>query len=254
MREFRGRVIPFPPGVKESRTYRRIFGIESMIWGVYLLARSGIRMVFLVGAERRRVRRGPGRRPASVHDRARRLVGLVGPAASSGARSGTSRGRKMAGGVRGSLRKRTIRPAICSPLSSCRKWPAPATISAGPAPGIRQGQVAPPPPARRSGRSRRRGRAPAFSHRVECRAHLEHCGADGWSISVGTSSGNASTPAFDSGVGTARCRRRRPPRRARVTHEMRMSWPGTRSAPTRRTKRGTEATGGRRAARRLCRC
>ncbi len=38
---------PFPPEVKESRTYRRIFGIESIVWGVYLLARSGIRMVVL---------------------------------------------------------------------------------------------------------------------------------------------------------------------------------------------------------------
>jgi hypothetical protein len=38
---------PFPPEVKESRTYRRIFGIESIVWGLYLLARSGIRMVVL---------------------------------------------------------------------------------------------------------------------------------------------------------------------------------------------------------------
>ena len=41
---------PFPPEVKESRTYRRIFGIESIVWGVYLLARSGIRMVVLTSA------------------------------------------------------------------------------------------------------------------------------------------------------------------------------------------------------------
>ncbi|HEX2346753.1 MAG TPA: DUF3159 domain-containing protein [Gaiellaceae bacterium] len=38
---------PFPPVVKSSRTYRRVFGIESIVWGVYLLARSGIRMLFL---------------------------------------------------------------------------------------------------------------------------------------------------------------------------------------------------------------
>jgi hypothetical protein len=38
---------PFPPVVKASRTYRRVFGIESIVWGVYLLARSGIRMFVL---------------------------------------------------------------------------------------------------------------------------------------------------------------------------------------------------------------
>ena len=38
---------PFPPEVKASRTYRRIFGIESVVWGVYLLARSTIRMLVL---------------------------------------------------------------------------------------------------------------------------------------------------------------------------------------------------------------
>ncbi len=38
---------PFPPEVKASQTYRRVFGIESIVWGVYLLARSGIRMVVL---------------------------------------------------------------------------------------------------------------------------------------------------------------------------------------------------------------
>jgi Protein of unknown function (DUF3159) len=38
---------PFPPNVKASRTYRRIFGFESIVWGVYLLARSGLRMLIL---------------------------------------------------------------------------------------------------------------------------------------------------------------------------------------------------------------
>jgi hypothetical protein len=38
---------PFPPEIKESRTYRRVFGIESIVWGLYLLARSGIRMIAL---------------------------------------------------------------------------------------------------------------------------------------------------------------------------------------------------------------
>ena len=40
---------PFPPQIKESSTYRRVFGIESIVWGVYLLARSALRMLFLVG-------------------------------------------------------------------------------------------------------------------------------------------------------------------------------------------------------------
>jgi hypothetical protein len=38
---------PFPPEIKASRTYRRIFGVESVVWGVYLLARSAIRMFVL---------------------------------------------------------------------------------------------------------------------------------------------------------------------------------------------------------------
>jgi hypothetical protein len=38
---------PFPDFVKQSRTYRRIFGLESVVWGVYLLARSGLRMLVL---------------------------------------------------------------------------------------------------------------------------------------------------------------------------------------------------------------
>jgi hypothetical protein len=38
---------PFPPEIRASRTYRRVFGVESIVWGVYLLARSGIRMFVL---------------------------------------------------------------------------------------------------------------------------------------------------------------------------------------------------------------
>jgi intracellular septation protein A len=38
---------PFPDFVKASRTYRRVFGFESIMWGLYLLARSGIRMLVL---------------------------------------------------------------------------------------------------------------------------------------------------------------------------------------------------------------
>ena len=38
---------PFPDFVKASRTYRRVFGFESVVWGLYLVARSGIRMLVL---------------------------------------------------------------------------------------------------------------------------------------------------------------------------------------------------------------
>ena len=38
---------PFPPAIKTSRTYRRVFGVESVVWGLYLLARSGVRMLVL---------------------------------------------------------------------------------------------------------------------------------------------------------------------------------------------------------------
>jgi Protein of unknown function (DUF3159) len=37
----------FPPAVKASATYRRVFGIESIVWGGYLLARSGVRLLVL---------------------------------------------------------------------------------------------------------------------------------------------------------------------------------------------------------------
>lgn len=37
----------FPAEIRASRTYRRIFGVESIVWGVYFLARSGIRMLVL---------------------------------------------------------------------------------------------------------------------------------------------------------------------------------------------------------------
>jgi intracellular septation protein A len=38
---------PFPDVVKTSRTYRRVFGFESVVWGVYMIARSGVRMLAL---------------------------------------------------------------------------------------------------------------------------------------------------------------------------------------------------------------
>lgn len=38
---------PFPSEVKASAAYRQIFGFESVVWGLYLLARSTVRMLVL---------------------------------------------------------------------------------------------------------------------------------------------------------------------------------------------------------------
>jgi hypothetical protein len=38
---------PFPPVIRASATYRKVFGFESIVWGLYLLVRSAIRMLVL---------------------------------------------------------------------------------------------------------------------------------------------------------------------------------------------------------------
>lgn len=38
----------FPDEIRASKTYKRIFGIESIAWGIYFLARSGLRMLVLL--------------------------------------------------------------------------------------------------------------------------------------------------------------------------------------------------------------
>jgi len=38
---------PFPDAVKASRTYRRVFSTISVVWGVYFLVRTGIRLAVL---------------------------------------------------------------------------------------------------------------------------------------------------------------------------------------------------------------
>ena len=50
---FAGDTYPFPPAVKASETYRRVFSRISLIWAVYLLSRSALRLVALarVGVE-----------------------------------------------------------------------------------------------------------------------------------------------------------------------------------------------------------
>ena len=99
-----------------------------------------------------------------------------------------------------SPRKRTIRSAISSPFSSCRKCPAPATISAGPAPGMRDAMCSAATVEKIGSESEKRTSA----GRSQCSSAARTSSifaALGCSSSVGTSSGNASTPAFDSGVG-----------------------------------------------------
>jgi intracellular septation protein A len=38
---------PFPPAVKASRTFRRVFSRVSLVWAVYLLSRSALRLIAL---------------------------------------------------------------------------------------------------------------------------------------------------------------------------------------------------------------
>jgi hypothetical protein len=39
---------PFPRWLKESADFKRIYGVESVVWGAYFLARSGLRLVVLL--------------------------------------------------------------------------------------------------------------------------------------------------------------------------------------------------------------
>jgi hypothetical protein len=39
---------PFPHWFRESAPFKRVFGIESLVWGTYFLARSGIRLAALL--------------------------------------------------------------------------------------------------------------------------------------------------------------------------------------------------------------
>jgi intracellular septation protein A len=44
---FAGEMYPFPPEVRASATFRRVFSVVSVGWGVLLLARSGVRLTAL---------------------------------------------------------------------------------------------------------------------------------------------------------------------------------------------------------------
>lgn len=41
---------PFPPGFRASAHYRREFGMQSVVWGIYCLARSALRLVVLLAS------------------------------------------------------------------------------------------------------------------------------------------------------------------------------------------------------------
>ena len=40
---------PFPPAFRASEPYQREFGLQSIVWGVYCLARAGLRLAALLG-------------------------------------------------------------------------------------------------------------------------------------------------------------------------------------------------------------
>lgn len=44
---FAGEMYPFPPEVRASATFRRVFGRVSLAWGAYLLVRSALRLLTL---------------------------------------------------------------------------------------------------------------------------------------------------------------------------------------------------------------
>jgi hypothetical protein len=39
---------PFPPWLRETAAFKRVYGIESLVWGAYFLTRSGIRLAVLL--------------------------------------------------------------------------------------------------------------------------------------------------------------------------------------------------------------
>ena len=41
---------PFPPEFRASEPYRREFGMQSVVWGLYCLARAGLRLTALLGS------------------------------------------------------------------------------------------------------------------------------------------------------------------------------------------------------------
>ena len=96
--------------------------------------------------------------------------------------------------------KRAMRAPISAPLSSCRKWPAPVTISGPIAPGMRAASRSAAFGEKIGSESEKRMSA-GFSQRPSASRTCSIGAVFGWSGSVGTCSGNARMPAFDSGTG-----------------------------------------------------
>ena len=39
---------PFPRWFRETDAFKRVYGVESIVWGIYMLARSGLRLAALL--------------------------------------------------------------------------------------------------------------------------------------------------------------------------------------------------------------
>ena len=142
---------------------------------------------------------------------------------------------------------RAMRRPICWPLSSWRKWPAPATISGSRRPGCAR-RSARPRAARRSGRSPRRARAPASPSGASAREPPCARAGRGGPARSGRGRGRPGSPLSTPAPATGRCRRRRPPRSSAARPRCATSRPGTTSSPSRRSqsrKRSHSSDGGR---------
>ena len=68
---------PFPPWARETELFKRVFGIESLVWGAYFLARSAVRLVRAAGGEPRELPLGRSAHGDPGDVRARRVVDPV---------------------------------------------------------------------------------------------------------------------------------------------------------------------------------
>ena len=74
---FAGEMYPFPPEVRASRTFVRVFSTVSLAWGALVVVRSGMRLFALGDIVARLVRRREPRDRLPAHDRDARVVDLV---------------------------------------------------------------------------------------------------------------------------------------------------------------------------------
>ena len=96
--------------------------------------------------------------------------------------------------------KLAIRAPTSAPRSSWRKWPAPVTISGSSAPGM-WAAIRSATRGEKIGSESEKSTRAGFSQRASASRTRSSGFVDGCAGSVGTSSGNAITPAFDSGTG-----------------------------------------------------